>query len=190
MVLVILLISLTTIISVFLYLKFARMLQLGKAFKGPLNLPLFGHGLHLIGKSPHEYLLMLTDYIKIYGNTFKVWMGPELNILTIDLKDIEVVLGTTKFNDKATLYKTMIPWLNEGLLISRGKKWFKRRKIITPAFHFKILEQFIEVFDQGGIKLVEQLRTQIDKEAFDFYSFVSTCTLDIICGKYECNTLI
>ncbi|XP_055923354.1 cytochrome P450 4d1-like [Eupeodes corollae] len=184
MVLVLILLSLVTIISVLLYLKFSRILYLAKAFKGPPSLPLFGHGLHFIGRQSHEYLLNLTNYLQTYGNTVKVWIGPELNILTIDIKFIEAVLGTTELIDKSSMYKTMVPWLNEGLLVSGGTKWFKRRRIITPAFHFKILEQFIEIFDQESIKMVEKLRTQIDKDSFDLYFYVNTCTLDVICGKY------
>ncbi|XP_055857587.1 cytochrome P450 4d1 isoform X3 [Episyrphus balteatus] len=181
MLVVVFLISFSVIFCAFLYSKYARTLYLAKAFKGPPTYPIIGFAYRLIGKSPYQYLIIIEELIKTYGKTFKIWLGPELNILTSDLKDVEVLLGTTRFNDKALEYKTMEPWLNEGLLISRGSKWFKRRKIITPAFHFKILEQYIEVFNKGSSKLVENLRSKMDKESFDLYIFVTLCTLDIIC---------
>lgn len=77
----------------------------------------------------------------------------------------------------------MKPWLGTGLLIAESKKWFQRRKIITPTFHFKILEQFVEVFDhQSGI-FMEKMRKHCDGEAFDVFPLVTLCAIDIICGN-------
>lgn len=69
-----------------------------------------------------------------------------------------------------------------GLLTSFGKKWFSRRKIITPTFHFNILEQFIEVFNHQSNIMVEKLRPFSKKGDIDIYSYSTLCALDIICG--------
>lgn len=57
----------------------------------------------------------------------------------------------------------------------------KRRKMLTPAFHFSILEQFIEVFDSVGNVFIERIGQE--KGKFDIYPYVTLCTLDVICGK-------
>lgn len=119
---------------------------------------------------------------------------------------MQVLFVSQKLIDKSSEYKRIKPWLQEGLLLSTGtgyhiykcitylfyicykysrtgKKWFQRRKILTPAFHFKILEQFIEVFDKQGKVLVEVLRKFKETDKIDLYSLVKLYTLDVICGK-------
>lgn len=170
--------------ALYVYKKFARTLQLAKNFKGAPALPIIGHGHYLVGKAPHEYLSLIEGWVEKYGDVIKVWIGPEFNILTSDLKDVELILGGTKFNDKAEEYKALEPWLNEGLLVSKGRKWFKRRKIITPAFHFKILEQYVETFENQGKGLVKNLNEMVKAgKPFEFYNLINLYTLDVICGK-------
>ncbi|XP_061400142.1 cytochrome P450 4d8-like [Musca vetustissima] len=55
------------------------------------------------------------------------------------------------------------------------------RKIITPAFYFKILEEFSEVLQQRSEILVDCLASKANGEmAFDIYPLVCSATLDII----------
>lgn len=61
-----------------------------------------------------------------------------------------------------------------------GNHWRKHRKIITPAFHFSILDGFVEVFDSQAKKLTEKLSKEIDKSTFDVYPYVTLCSLDIM----------
>lgn len=64
-----------------------------------------------------------------------------------------------------------------------GKKWLGRRKTITPAFHFKILEQFVEVFDRNSDTFVKILGEHGPNDPVDIYPFVTLAALDVICGK-------
>lgn len=80
----------------------------------------------------------------------------------------------------------MKPWLGTGLLTSTGKKWSSRRKIITPTFHFKILEQFVEIFDEQSDIFVTKLADFKDQEAFNIFPLTALCALDIICSKFVC----
>jgi len=73
-----------------------------------------------------------------------------------------------------------------------GEKWRSRRKILTPAFHFKILEDFIDVFVDQGLILVDKLQREVGNESgFNIFPYVTLCTLDIICGKwFTCNAKV
>lgn len=74
----------------------------------------------------------------------------------------------------------------EGLLISKPSKWFKRRRILTPAFHFKILEQFIEICDRTSGIFVQNLlkEAELNEGLINIEHWVNLVTLDVICGKF------
>nr|CAD7433666.1 unnamed protein product [Timema monikensis] len=69
----------------------------------------------------------------------------------------------------------------DHLVRDERAKWKRRRKIITPTFHFKILENFIDVFNLNGQKLVDKLQKEVNGPEFDICPYVTLCTLDIIC---------
>ncbi|EDW62835.2 cytochrome P450 4d1 isoform X2 [Drosophila virilis] len=167
-------------------LKFKHLIEVTRDLASPPAWPLLGHGHHFIGKEPHEMMQTLDDFMRLYARdeTLKVWLGPELNMLMANPKDVELVLGTLRFNDKAGEYKALEPWLKEGLLVSRGRKWHKRRKIITPAFHFKILEQFVDIFERESRVLLHNLdkeRQRQGQTGFNLYDWINLCTMDTIC---------
>ncbi len=75
------------------------------------------------------------------------------------------------------------PWLGTGLLLSTHEKWRTRRKLLTPAFHFRILEDYMQVFNEQGATLAEVLREDGLKKGgggLDIFPYVTRCTLDVI----------
>ncbi|KAH0815497.1 hypothetical protein GEV33_007292 [Tenebrio molitor] len=99
--------------------------------------------------------------------------------LTSNHQILEHVLGDRKFLKKSDKYKFLKPWLGNGLLTSEGEIWKKHRRLLTPAFHFEILQEFVQVFEKCGDILVERFQNEIG-HSFDVYPYVTFCTLDII----------
>lgn len=62
--------------------------------------------------------------------------------------------------------------------------------MLTPAFHFSILETFLETFIKNSALMMEKLKKKVGSVGFDIFPYMSDCALDIICGKlhnmYEC----
>jgi hypothetical protein len=54
--------------------------------------------------------------------------------------------------------------------------------MLTPAFHFEILKQFVPVFESVGKIFVDKLG-KCQSASVDLQPLVSLCTLDVISGK-------
>lgn len=120
-----------------------------------------------------------------YGRTYRMFMFYEHGLFVSDAKDAEVILSSNKYIIKNNLYDILEKWLSTGLLISNGKKWYSRRKAITPTFHFKILDEFVEVFDKNSTIFAEKLKTKADgKTTINIMPEVCLAALDIIAGKW------
>jgi cytochrome P450 len=74
------------------------------------------------------------------------------------------------------------------LLYFVGDKWQEHRKILTPTFHFKILEDYVQVFNSKSQDLVQKLQAHVGQPFVDINSLITMCTLDIICGKMHLYT--
>ncbi|XP_062542154.1 LOW QUALITY PROTEIN: cytochrome P450 4d1-like [Armigeres subalbatus] len=131
-------------------------------------------------RGPSDIFATFTNFHRQYGNDIiaqTLFNAPALQITSA--KVVEQVLHARTIK-KSIIYEFMRPWLKEGLVTSLGKKWAQRRRIITPAFHFKILEEFLGIFKERSEVFVDKLKDQVNKGDFNIYEHVTLCTLDII----------
>ena len=77
-------------------------------------------------------------------------------------------------------YQFFWPWLGTGLLTSTGAKWHKHRKILSPAFHFRILHDFLQTMNDHTMTLVDKIGARVGVSV-DVYNLMTLCSLDIIC---------
>ena len=85
-------------------------------------------------------------------------------------------------NEKGYVYKMTHKWLKFGLLTSFGEKWHIRRKILTPAFHFNILQGFVSVFNEQTEQLIDALKDESKKSYVEINSLITQFTLKTIIG--------
>nr|ANS06312.1 cytochrome P450 [Agasicles hygrophila] len=93
-------------------------------------------------------------------------------------EDMEAILSNVAHNNKNKFYRFMTDWLGTGLLISKDKKWHNRRKLLTPAFHFTILPQFVDIFNSGTQRLTEYFENNCHKEYIDIIHPVTNFALE------------
>lgn len=98
----------------------------------------------------------------------------------IKAEDLEDVMKATGFLSKGRYYHFLDDFLDEGLLISSGSKWHSRRKLLTPSFHFKVLENFLEMFKNESSQFSKLLR-HIDGEEISLQKMIPKSVLNVIC---------
>lgn len=166
-------------------IKNRRKYHLFSKIPAPKKLPLLHNSLELIGKSPVDLFNWLELNGKKYGSVYHFTVSPwDIGSAVIsDVKIVEALLTSQTLLDKTIDYDLIVPWIGTGLLISTGKKWFQRRKLLTPGFHFQILEKFVDVMDDQAKVFIQQL-SKHEGKIVDIFPLVNLYALDTICGKF------
>lgn len=81
---------------------------------------------------------------------------------------------------KSDDYKIYQQWLGDGLALTSGEKWYKMRKLLTPAFHFQILERFIPIYQEQAKIFLEKVRNLSEGEVIDVVPWFHAFALDVI----------
>lgn len=159
-----------------------RIIKLIDKIPGPASLPFVGNAIEM--NVDHDELFMrMTGAQRLWGNRLgmnRAWQGMSPYVMLFHPETVEPILNTSKHIDKSQDYDYLKPWLGTGLLTSFGRKWHSRRKILTPAFHFKILDDFIDVFNEQSLILANKLDKEVNN-SFNIFPYVTLCTLDIVC---------
>ena len=147
---------------------------------GPKPLPFLGNA--LLFAKPNEQFIPTVKYLMgVYGNVVRMHLGQRPNLIVACPDAYEKILSSNKQITKGRDYKFLWEWLGQGLLTSTGSKWHSRRKMLTPVFHFKILEDFSHVMSRQSIKLCDQIRKRCGSQSFNIFPLITHCALDIIC---------
>ena len=147
--------------------------------------PLIGH-LYLLEKDLYavyfRWMRVMLEAARSTGrNSLIFWFGLSPDYFIMHPSGAETLLKSQVLIDKPSLYNRALPWLGDGLVLSSGAKWFRRRRLITPSFHFKILDDFLAVMNEQADIFVAKLDKLDDKSDVDMINAITLCTLDIIC---------
>lgn len=174
-----------------------RMWQLIEKIPGPPchPIPFLGHaGVVLdLDRCKSEYgtyaliYQMLTGVYAVYGRQklLRMWLGARPFVLLYHADAVETILTSNVLTDKSIEYSWLKPWLGEGLVTSNKSKWKVRRKILTPAFHFRILQDFLPVMNEQSCTLMKKIDKICSQGGANPYpnllQLITLCTLDTIC---------
>ncbi|CAF1026981.1 unnamed protein product [Brachionus calyciflorus] len=125
----------------------------------------------------------LIDIPKYFANEpfFCNWVGTYPVVIVHNSNVIEEFFNSSKHTEKVWLYSFVQDWLGTGLLTSYGEKWHRRRRLLTPAFHFEILENFREIMNEHSEILVQKFeKFSHEKKPIEIFKELKLCTLDII----------
>ena len=108
-----------------------------------------------------------------------LWMRP--GIVLVHPEEAKVVLKASHISCiKTRIDRELVkPWNGESLPSSCGAKWARMRSLLTPAFHFDVLKQYTNLYNDAADLLIDKIKTlATNGESIDAYSLVSRATLD------------
>ena len=96
---------------------------------------------------------------------------------------IKDLLKSNSNLEKGFEYKFLYEWLGKGLVTNdKPSDWKIRRRLLTPTFHFKIIEEFLPIMNEKTNILIDKLGKLCDQPSLDLRPLVTSCALDTICG--------
>ncbi|KAL3285471.1 hypothetical protein HHI36_000003 [Cryptolaemus montrouzieri] len=158
-----------------------RIIEALEKFKGDPWYPILGTAWSQVFVRKEDLFDQMYNRPEKYGPIYRSWVGSEPLIHLTKAKHAEILLKSSVNIKKGKNYEFVRSFLGDGLITGHGEQWQRHRKLITPAFHFKILDGFQDIFSEKSQMLVEELQPLADGKFFDIYSHITHCALDIIC---------
>lgn len=136
-------------------------------------------------------LLFHLNCTERYKTAYRVWFGPTRSAIVLCHPDtIKPVLPTT-FKEESVC-RLLSPFLGVGLGLQNGERWKSTRKLLTPAFHFETIKQFIHVFEESAEALLSKWSSTPSKEV-ELFKDIGLLSLDSIlkcCFSYRSDCQI
>lgn len=178
-----------------------RMVGLVKTLKFYHNFPgssdrsyLFGHMHQLLGDGETFMDFFRKKMDEGNGKFVSLWLNPlNPDIFVYHPEVVKKVLTSSapKSHRYGSPYSLLMPWIGEGLIAANGQKWARSRKLLTPAFHFDILRDYIDIYHDATDTLLKSLDNfAVSGESFDICPLLHSCTLESIlrcCLGFEAN---
>ena len=113
-------------------------------------------------------------------------IGFEKIVSFYNYKTVATLITSSENITKAKQYRFAWPWLGQGLLTSTGDHWKRNRKMLTPAFHFKVLESFVPVMNENVKIMLNKIdasvgSAEMNQNGIDVRWLLTDCTMGTIC---------
>ncbi|PVD31380.1 hypothetical protein C0Q70_06792 [Pomacea canaliculata] len=116
-----------------------------------------------------------------YPRVGSMWLGPSIPLIWVSHPDTVKLILKTSEPKAQRIYHLLEPWIGDGLLLSKGRKWGRNRRLLTPAFHFDILKPYLGIKNMAADVLLDNIGVHAEKdEYFEVFSVISNFTLDVI----------
>ncbi|VDM44920.1 unnamed protein product [Toxocara canis] len=164
--------------------RYMRIRTLVNKMPGPPTVPLLGNAYNLQWDAvaftfQMEYLFR--KYAYKTGGVIRFWVGPVPVVFLCRPKTVKVVLESHTLLWKPPEYTLLEPIWGSGLITSSGPKWHERRRMLTPAFHFTILQSYLNVFNSQAETMLHILEKFADRnETVDLLPYLRRFSMDTI----------
>ncbi|KAM4560298.1 cytochrome P450 4F3 [Odontesthes bonariensis] len=136
-------------------------------------------------QSTEEGLLQVDDLVQTYKHSCSWFLGPFYHLVRLFHPDYvkPLLMASAKITMKDELiYGHLRPWLGQSLLLSSGEEWSRRRRLLTPAFHFDILKNYVAMFNSSTNTMHDKWRRLVaeGKNNLEMFDQVTLMTLDTL----------
>ncbi|OQR79347.1 cytochrome P450 4V2-like [Tropilaelaps mercedesae] len=111
---------------------------------------------------------------------FKVYLGIQPTVVVYRADLVEKILSNPHNIEKHSSYRFLYPWLGMSLLTSSGNEWRERRKLLTPAFHFQTLDNYITTINARCADFIEYIDALPQKNDVRLFYEIQKLTLGTI----------
>jgi len=152
------------------------------------NYPAFGHSLGF-PSDPIEFWKKIGEIYKYYNEHkpdvqyVSLMFGPWPMIVPMHPEATEQIFRSQTNIYKGKFYDFFLPWLQTGLLTSTAAKWKDRRRLLTPAFHKHVLEDYLETMNEKADIMINSIRENCKvtgQNKIEVQNVITMCALDII----------
>ncbi|XP_049530223.1 cytochrome P450 4d2-like [Anopheles darlingi] len=162
----------------FIAFRYKLYRTVGKVPGPPVNF-IFGNALELMRYDTGELFDKLMEYFYRYGTIVRLDILTKCWMIFSSPTDLERIISSNEYNRKSNDYDILQEWLGNGILLDHGNSWFTNRRALTGAFHFKILDSYVPVFEEQADVLVRKLLATAG-EPVDIFPIAKLYTLDVI----------
>ncbi|KAK5847759.1 hypothetical protein PBY51_016863 [Eleginops maclovinus] len=142
---------------------------------------LLGH----MGKmqSTEEGLLQVDDLVQMYTHSCSWFIGPFYHLVRLFhpdyIKPLLMAPASITVKDEL-IYGHLRPWLGHSLLLLNGREWSRRRRLLSPAFHFDILKNYVVKFNDSTNTMLDKWHKLLAEGTnhVEMFDHVTLMTLD------------
>uniref|UniRef100_A0A3Q0RC30 Cytochrome P450 family 4 subfamily F member 8 n=1 Tax=Amphilophus citrinellus TaxID=61819 RepID=A0A3Q0RC30_AMPCI len=134
-------------------------------------------------QSKEEGLLQVDDLVQMFKHSCSWFIGPFYHLVRVFhpdyVKPLLMAPGKITVKDEF-VYPLLRPWLGRSVLISDGEVWSRKRRLLTPAFHFDILKSYTVIFNSSAKTMHDKwCRLAAEGETnIEMFDHISLMTLD------------
>ncbi|XP_047313510.1 cytochrome P450 CYP72A219-like [Impatiens glandulifera] len=135
----------------------------------------------------HKIVPRVTPFIhqmlNRYGKVSLSWHGTLPRLIIADAELLKLVLTDKNNHFRKPILNPLVDLLTLGLSTLEGQKWFKRRRILTPAFHHEKIQGMLPAFSACCCDLVDRLEKMVNPSGsceIDMAAEFQAFSLDVI----------
>ncbi|XP_042369093.1 cytochrome P450 4F3 [Plectropomus leopardus] len=134
-------------------------------------------------QSTEEGLLQADVLVQTYKHSCSWFIGPFYHLVRLFhpdyIKPLLMAPASITVKDEL-IYGHLRPWLGQSLLLSNREAWSRKRRLLTPAFHFDILKSYVVKFNTSANTMHDKWRQLVAKGTpnVEMFDHVTLMTLD------------